>query len=77
LYYIDLSNDNIVDINSDHSQVLRIDCDAPVTTDLNTELKNVKTHNRTTQKTNNMSETDLTKKPEVNSGYALSASYKS
>ena len=33
MYYIDLSNDNIVDVNSDHSQVLRIDCDAPVTTD--------------------------------------------
>jgi hypothetical protein len=30
-------HDNISDINSDHSQVLRIDCDAPMTTEQTTE----------------------------------------
>ena len=32
LYCVCLCNNNIVDINSDHSQVLRIDCDSPMTT---------------------------------------------
>jgi hypothetical protein len=31
------TNDNISDITSDHSQVLRIDCDAPMTTKQTTE----------------------------------------
>jgi uncharacterized protein YuzE len=37
LYYRCLYNDNIVDTTSDHSQVLRIDCDAPMTTDQTTK----------------------------------------
>jgi len=32
LYFVSLCNNNIVDINSDHSQVLRIDCDTPMIT---------------------------------------------
>ena len=32
LYFVCLCNTNIVDISSDHSQVLRIDCDNPMTT---------------------------------------------
>ena len=37
LYYRCLYNDNIVDQTSDHSQVLRIDCDAPMTTEHTTD----------------------------------------
>ena len=32
LYCVCLCNTNIVDVNIDHSQVLRIDCDIPITT---------------------------------------------
>ena len=32
LYFVCLCNNNIVDVNSDHSHVLRIDCDTPMTT---------------------------------------------
>ena len=32
LHFVCLCNNTIVDSNSDHSQVLRIDCDTPMTT---------------------------------------------
>ena len=32
LHFVCLCNNTIIDRNSDHSQVLRIDCDTPMTT---------------------------------------------
>jgi len=50
LYYVCLSNYNIVDINSNHSQVLRIDCDAPTTTE-HTTNQTITSDPMTTQQT--------------------------
>ena len=58
MYYIGLSNDNIVDINSDHSQVLRIACDAPLTTDQKTEQATL--YSSTTDTSNNVEYSSIT-----------------
>ena len=52
MYYIGLSNNNIVDISSDHSQVLRISCDAPLITDQTTEQTTL--YSSTTETSNNV-----------------------
>jgi cytoskeletal protein RodZ len=36
-FFLYSTHDNIADSNSNHSQVLRIDCDAPMTTEQTTE----------------------------------------
>ena len=55
LYYRCLYNDNIVDQTSDHSQVLRIDCDAPMTTEHTTDqtTKQTTTYVTMTRTSNN------------------------
>ena len=50
LYFVSLCNNNIVDINSDHSQVLRIDCDASMTTE-QTAKSDPMTTEQTTKRT--------------------------
>jgi hypothetical protein len=51
LFYVYFSNTNIVDINSDPSQVFRIDCDASMTTEQTTKFDPMTTEQTTKQTT--------------------------